>query len=179
MNIEVQVDEITLSTIVGEIVSFDEDGEPYSDGGGKTVADLVAERIVTKLVQDERWPSLRDRITQIRDEEIRAAVRPAIDEAINRPIKKTNHYGEATGQETTLSEVIVEEARKIMTQPADRYRSEQGTVLQQTVRAEVKNAFDTQIVDAVKTARDLVSGQIGTIVSEQIQAAVRAGLAKR
>ena len=176
MNIEIKVDDITLSTVVGDVVDFDEDGDAVSTGRERTVADLVAAQIVNQVVRDARYPSLVDQVTRIRDEEIRAAVKPAIEQAINRPIRKTNYYGEATGEETTLTEVIVEEARKLLKEPADNYRREQGTVLQQTVRAEVKKAFEAEIADAVKQARDLVAAELGDTVSTQIAAAVKAGL---
>ncbi|MBZ3909396.1 hypothetical protein [Streptomyces acidiscabies] len=176
MNIEIKVDDITLSTVVAEVMSYDEDGDLVPDGKEKTVADLVADRIVASVVRDDRYPRLKDRVTEIRDEEIRAAIRPAIEQAVNRPIHKTNTWGEPTGQQTTLSEVIVDEARKFMNEPADKYRREGGTVLQTLVRDEVHKAFSAEIADAVKQARDLVATQLGDKVSDQITAAVRAGL---
>jgi hypothetical protein len=176
LNIEIKVDDITLSTVVGDVVDFDEDGDAVSTGRERTVADLVAAQIVNQVVRDARYPNLVDQVTRIRDEEIRAAVKPTIEQAINRPIRKTNYYGEATGEETTLTEVIVEEARKLLEEPADQYRREQGTVLQQAVRAEVKRAFEAEIADAVKQARDMVAAELGDTVSAQIAAAVKAGL---
>ncbi|MET9909762.1 hypothetical protein ABZZ74_23655 [Streptomyces sp. NPDC006476] len=179
MNIEIKVDDITLSTVVADVMSYDEDGDLVPAGREKTVADLVAERIVASVVRDDRYPRLKERVTAIRDEEIRAAIRPAIVEAVTRPIKKTNGYGEPTGQVTTLSEVIVDEARKFMKEPADKYRREDGTVLQKLVRDEVHKAFGAEIADAVKQARELVAGELGDKVSDQITAAVRAALAAK
>ncbi|MEU3386334.1 hypothetical protein [Streptomyces albidoflavus] len=178
MNIEVKVDEITLSTVVADVLGVDEDGETYTEGQ-RTIADLVAAQIIDRLTQSTHWPTLRQRVMDIRDEEIRAAVRPSIEDAINRPIYRTNHYGERTGEQTTLAEVITDEARKLLKGPADRYRHEQGTVLQQTVRAEVKKAFETEIADMVKQARNLVTTQLGDDIARQVTAAVTAGLAKR
>jgi hypothetical protein len=179
LNIEVKVDKVTLATVVAEVVEFDEDGDAVSTGREHTVAHLVAEQIVKKVVQDARYPGLVDQVTRIRDEEIRAAVKPAIEQAIARPIKRTNPWGERNGEETTLTEVIVEEARNLLKEPADRYRRENGTVLQQAVRAAVREAFDKEIADAVKEARDLVAGQLGSTVATQIQDAVTAGLKAR
>lgn len=176
MNIEIKVDDITLSTVIAEVVDYDDDGDLVSSGKEKTVADLVADRIVDRLVRDDRYPRLKDRVTEIRDEEIRAAIRPAIEQAVTRPIRKTNSWGEPSGQETTLSEVIVDEARKFMKEPADKYRREEGTVLQKLVRDEVHKAFGAEIADAVKQARELVATQLGDKVSDQITAAVKAGL---
>lgn len=176
MNIEIKVDDITLSTVVADVMTYDDDGDLVPTGKEKTVADLVAARIVASVVRDDRYPRLKERVTQIRDEEIRAAIRPSIVEAVTRPIKKTNSYGEATGQVTTLSEVIVDEARKFMKEPADKYSREKGTVLEAMVRAEIHKAFGAEIADAVKQARELVAGELGDKVSDQISAAVRAGL---
>lgn len=178
MNITIQVDEITLDTVVAEVVDFDEDGDAV-ETGQTTVADMVAKQIVERLVKSDRYPGLRDQVTQIRNEEIRAAVRPAINEAITRPIRKTNHYGEVTGGETTLSELIVEEARKQLKENVDRYDSKKGTVLSQTIAAEVRKAFGTEIAAAVQQARDLVITQLGDEIGQQITATVTAALAKR
>jgi len=178
VNIEIKVDDITLSTVVADVVAFDEDGDPYTEGG-RTVADLVAEQIVTRLVKDDQWPSLREHVMNIRKEEIRAAVRPSIDEALTRPIYKTNGYGERTGQETTLAELIADEARKQLAVLVDRERTEKGTVLQQAVRTEVKKAFETEIADAVKQARDLVTKELGAELTEKVTATVTAALAAK
>lgn len=176
MNIEIKVDDITLSTVVADVMVYDEDGDLVPSGKERTVAELVAAQIVERVVRDDRYPRLKDKATEIRDEEIRAAIQPAIVEAVTRPIKKTNGYGEPTGQVTTLSEVIVDEARKFMKEPFDKYSREKGTVLEAMVRAEIHKAFGAEIADAVKQARELVAGELGDKVSDQITAAVRAGL---
>lgn len=176
MNIEIKIDEITLATVVADVVDFDEDGDPVSAGKERTVADLVAAQIAKQVTADRRYPALLDRVTSIRDEEIRAAIRPAIEQAVARPIKKTNHYGEATGGETTLTEVIVSTAREYLKEPVDKYSRDKGTVLTAAVRTAVRQAFEAEIADAVKQARDLVAGEIGTAVAAQIETAVKAGL---
>ncbi|MEU1433975.1 hypothetical protein ABZ438_07740 [Streptomyces sp. NPDC005786] len=178
MNITVKVDEITLSTIVADTVAFDEDGDTYSTGQ-QTVAHLVAAQIAERLVKDDRYPGLRDQVMEIRKEEIRAAVRPSIDEALARPIYKTNTYGERTGQETTLAELVADEARKQLTEPADRYRNEKGSILQQAVRSEVQKAFQSEIAEAVQKTRDLVIAELGGDIAQQITKAVTVGLTKR
>ncbi|WUH94495.1 hypothetical protein OG900_33065 [Streptomyces sp. NBC_00433] len=177
MNIEINVSDITLDTIVGQVVGFDEDGDAY-ETGQRTVADLVAEKIVARLVGDQRYPTLRDMVTEIRKEEIRAAVRPSIDEALARPIYKTNAYGERTGTETTLAEIVADEARKQLAEPADRYRSEKGSVLQQAVRAEVQKAFSDQIAQAVQQVRDMVAQELTGDLAAQMTKALAAGLRK-
>jgi hypothetical protein len=178
MEITVTVDSISLDTIVDTVLGVDEDGDEYT-AGERTVAGHVAAQIVAKIIKDDRWPRLRDQVLEIRKEEIRAAVRPSIDEALSRPIHKTNSYGETQGAATTLAEIIADEARKWITEPADRHRSDKGTLLQNAVRTEVTRAFQAEIADAVKQARDAVTKEIGDQVGQQITEAVRKGIAAR
>ncbi|MGW4695193.1 hypothetical protein ACWEO1_22755 [Kitasatospora cineracea] len=172
MNITITVDEITLNTVVGDIVEYDEDGDA-NVVGHKTVADLVADRIVERLVRDtDRWPSLRERVIQIRNEEIRAQVRPSIEAALTRPIRKTNTYGEPVGPETTLSELISEETRKYISEPADKYRTEKGTVLQAAVRAEVKAAVAEQVAAAVAGFKGELLAEVRTVAEAELAKAL-------
>jgi len=173
MNITVNVDEISLDTVVADIVRYDsEDGE-YRDGE-RTVADIVAEQITALLVKDDRWNSLRDRVLQIRKEVIREALLPVIEQAMGGAFQKTNTFGEPVGPEITMRQVIADEAKKMMTQPADSYNRDKGTVLQQMVRKEVEAALGAEIRDAVKQAREQVSGEIGSMVASAVQAGLKA-----
>jgi hypothetical protein len=175
LNIKIQVDEISLSTAVAEVVGIDEDGDPYPSGE-RTVGDLVAKEIVDRIIanRDSHWQTLRERVRDIRAELIREAVQPAIEEAVARPIVKTNSYGEPVGESTTLRELIVEEARKICREPADKYRREQGSILTKLVADEVRKALDAEIKDAVKQAREQVSTEIGSLVAASVQSGLKA-----
>jgi hypothetical protein len=173
MNITVTVDEVTLSTVVAEAVGYDEDGDLVVQGD-KTVAHLVAEQIVERLTRDDRWPTLREQVTELRKDEIRAAVRPAIDEALNRPIFKTNQYGERTSSETTLSELISDETRKSLTEPANRYQSSDGTVLQHAIRAEVKRVVAEQIGETVQKLAAEAVAELTAAAKGELAAAISA-----
>lgn len=175
MNINVSVDEVTLDTVVASIISRDEEtGEGY-EAGHETIGHLVAQVIVDRAMSSERWRDYATQVISIRAELIREAVSPMIAEAIARPIKTTNNYGEATGQETTLTEVIIEQARKTLNAPADGsgYGSQQSFI-QKTVAAEVKAALGAEIADAVKAARQQVAGEIGSHVAAAVQAGLKA-----
>lgn len=169
MNITVQVDDATLASVIHEAAE-------YSEGRGWTVGDEVARQLAQRIYSDrDVWPSFRDRVTQVRDEEIRAQVQPLITKALTNPLQRTNSYGEPAGGTTTLSEIIVAEAKRLVTRPKDDYSRSGRTVLHEMVEAEVKKALGTEIADAVKLARETVSGQIGTMVA----AAVADGMRKR
>lgn len=178
VNITITVDPITLDTVVAEVYGEDEDGDTYK-AGEKTVAVLVAEQIADRLVKDARWPGLRERVTQVRDEEIRSRVAPLIEAALSRPLRVTNSYGEATGKETTLSELISAEAQKQLTKSGDAYDRNRGSIVSQLIAAEVKKAFQDDIAGAVKQARDAVAKQIGATASSQITAAAMQALTSR
>lgn len=166
MNIDVTVSDVTLDSLI----------RGYDDHeGGWTVGKEVAHQALERLTHDrEGWDAVRQRVHRIQDEEIREAIRPLITEALTRPFRQTNSFGEPVGQETTLSSVIVEEARKAFKVRADNYGSNQ-TVLQKLVADEVHKAFASVIADEVKKARELVADRIG----EQVAAAVKEGLRKR
>lgn len=166
MNITVQVDEATLATVISEATEYRDD---------ITIGDAVARQLTDHVLHDrDVWPRFRDQVTQIRDEEIRAQVAPLITEALTKPLQKTNNYGEPTGQATTLSEVIVAEAKRLVSQPKDSY-SNGRTLLQEMVAEQVKAALGKEIADAVKQARAAVADQVGDMVA----AAVAEGMRKR
>ena len=174
MNITVKVDEISLSTVVDQALGYDDEGGPYV-AGERTVAHLVAEIIVDRLVQErDRWYELRQTVTEIKREVIREAVRPMVEQAIAEPIQKTNSFGDAVSGPTTLREVIVDEARKVISSkdPND-YRGDKGTFLVRVVREEVAAALRAEIADAVKQAKASVAGEIGSQVAAAVTNAMK------
>ena len=168
MNITVNVDEVTLATLVHE-------ASDYSDGA--TIADLVAAQIVQRLAEADRdrWYELSRTVTEIKREVIREEVLPVIRQAVNEPIQKTSTYGDPIGGPVTLREVIVDEARKVINSkdPND-YRGDKGTFLVRVVREEVSSALRAEIADAVKEAKAAVAGEIGKQVASAVTAAMKA-----
>ena len=176
MNITVKVDDVTLDTVVADVFGYDgEDGEPYKLGN-KTIADLVARQIVERLIKDDRYTTLAHYVTDIRKEVIRDALRPAVEEAIAAPIRRTNTWGDPIDGTTvtTLREVIVKEARDVINakDPND-YRGEKGTFLERTVRAEVARAMHDEIAAEVAKARKAVADEIGKQVAAAVTNAMK------
>lgn len=168
MNITVSVDEVSLGSVVRE------DGECSSL---TTIGDLVADRLAQRIINDrDAYRPFSHEVTRIRDEEIRKAVAPLIAEALTTPKQQTNTWGESTGPSVTLSEIIVAEARKQLSQKAgDSYSSDRRTIVQKLVADEVTKAFGKVIAEEVAKARDLVADDIGA----RVAAAVQEGLRKR
>ena len=165
MNIKVTVDEVTLATVLHEY-----------DGEQTTVGDQVVYAITERLAGDrDIYPELRTRVSQIRDEEIREAVRPLITAALTEPVQPTNSWGEVLpgAKFTTLRDVIVAEARKQFEHKADPYSRSGQTILQKVVADEVSAAFKTVVADEVKKAKAEVATQIGAMVAESVAAGMR------
>lgn len=177
MKIEVKIDEVTLNTVVGEIVRYDDEGDAYADGE-VTVADKVAAILAAEAIKSPSWEPLRDRVANIRNEMIREAVRPLIREALERPIRRTNAYGERVGSETTLSEIIMDEAKKVFTEVKDSYTSRKPFIAE-VVAAEVKKAFQADIQEQVKKARAAVAQELGATLSEAVIKTALEGLKAR
>jgi hypothetical protein len=166
VEIKVEVPEITLNTVIGDIVRVDEDGDQYLDGQ-MTVADKVAQLIRDAVVKSPEYTSLRERVTEIRNQEIREAVKPLVREALERPIQRTNSWGERTGQTTTLSEIIMDEAKKVFTEVKGSYRDKRPFI-QGVVAEEVQKAFKKDIQEQVQKAREAIAKQLGTSVYQDV-----------
>lgn len=175
MELKVIIDEVTLDTVVGDVIGYDEDGDECVKGKA-TVADKVAGLIKDEVVRNPEYTSLREKVARIREEEIREAVKPLIEEALQRPIVRTNYYGEATGKETTLSEIVMEEAKKVFSAARDNYNRQ--SFISEVVAKEVKAAFGTYIQDEVKKAREAIAQELGSKVSSTVIQSVLDALTK-
>lgn len=175
MNITVQIDEITLDTVVADVVSYDEDGDLVHEGKQKTVADLVADRIATKVAGSPEFTELRKRVTAIRDEMIRAKLEPVLTEAMQAPIRKTNWYGEPTGEVLTMRELIVESARDVFAKP-DRSGRNQASWLTNFIYDEVRGLFEKELKAEMKEAKEKLKKQIADRVAQDAAASATAVL---
>lgn len=174
MEIQVIVPEITLRTVIGEVVRFDEDGDHFPDGE-ITVGDKVAKIIAEGAMRNPEYASLKERISNIRSEEIREVLKPVIREALEGPVYKTNTYGDRTGQQTTLRELIQEEAAAMWSTSKNTYGSRQDTVAE-LVAQEVRKQIGSEVAKAVKQAHDAALKAVGDIAGAPIVAAVKQAL---
>lgn len=179
MNIEINVSEIDLDTVIAKTVAFDEDGDAYTTGE-RRLGDAIVLQLVERIVRDNAYGNaIRDRVQRIRDEEIRAAVQPIIADAVAAPVQKTNSYGEPIGAASTMREVVIDQVRKFLEERPDSYRNNNQTRLSLLVRAEVEAVFKKELAAEVQKVRDAVLEGIGGQVSTQVQDAIRAGLSAK
>ncbi len=165
MEINVEVSEVTLASIVHEATDYDR---------SMSVADLLVQAALARLTADrEGWGSLQARVCQIRDEEIRAQIQPIIAQALAQPLCQTNSFGESIGLETTLRELVIKEAKAVLTQPADRGSHSRETFLAKTIREQVRIVLVKDVAEEVARAKEAVATEVGTLVADAVKQGMR------
>lgn len=158
MNITVQIDEVNLNTIVGDIVSFDEDGDPVVEGQTR-VADMVADRIAARVAGSPEFRELTKRVTAIRDEMIREKLTPVLAEVMEAPIRKTNSFGEQTGEPVTMRELVMESARELLSQ-RNRQGYNQAPWITNFIHEQVRELFEKELKAELAKAREKLVADI-------------------
>ena len=148
------------TVLTGEISVYDPaTGE--MDVRPKTLGDLVAEKMVDRLIEDrDSWRSLRESVINIRDQIIREKVDPIIEEALISQIQLTNSYGEPKGKPVTLRELIVAEAAKELSRPTRGSHGSSETLLTKTIREQTGIALTRELGEATKEAKEHVVAAI-------------------
>lgn len=173
MNIEVNVSDVNLDSIVGadvEQVDYEEwNQHPV------TLRELITRRLVTQLVEGrgDWYAGLKKAVNETRKEVIAELIRPIIEKAITDPIQKTNNYGEPTNGTTTLRELIVAEVAKVMNSPVDRFASPTETFLQKIVAREVgvqvERDFKTAIEAEKEKVKAVLQEKAAKIIAESVK----------
>lgn len=171
MKIEIVIPEVTLNTVVADIVSFADDGDEVCEGQA-TVADKVARLIADAVMRSPEYTRLKNRVTEIRTEEIREQIRPIIAEALQSPIRKTNTWGDPVGEETTLKALIMTTAKQEWS-AKDRYSS---PWIQETIRTEIRKHIGAEVQKAAKETRDAALKALGDMAAAPVLDAVKKAL---
>jgi hypothetical protein len=130
------------------------------------VAHMVLSSIKNDVTTKSLYPTLRERAVAIRNEEIRAAIKPAIEQAITATLQPTDHYGNPKGESKTTHELIVEHATKVLTaKDSDHYSRTKGlNLVEQFIATEVKAALEQAKADVLRAVKD----QGAKVLSETI-----------
>ncbi len=155
--------------IIGQRYGGGEDGDggapiTFMEGVTEEVARLVFSTIKAGAMSDT-YQQLTRRAVEIRDEEIREVIRPAIVEAIDATMQPTDAYGNPKCEAQTLHEIIVEQAKKVITaKDSDSYSRTKGlNIVQQFIAAEVRGALDKEL----KATMDQAKADVLAAVQEQ------------
>lgn len=178
INVTVEdIESVDLATPIETHSRYDADGE--REDYQVTIGHLIAEMVTKKLSKDDSWGGIKKRFLDIRDEEIREAVKPIVTEAIGAPIQKTNTYGEATGPATSIRELIIAEATNLLGRKVDDgYRSNGETVLQKFVREQITAAFAKELAGVVAEEKAKVVAAVRAKAADLIADAVKQGIGR-
>jgi len=170
---------IDLSSDIGtEIRDYDHETGAV-ETRGKTLGDLVAEQITQKLVADDHYREMRKRYLKVRDEEIRAAVAPVVAEALAGPIQKTNSFGEPTGQQTTMRELIMAETQRLVSKGTDSgYSNRRKTFLQELIEKETGRLFAAELSAVMAAEKEKVVAAVRSAGAELLAEAVKKGIGR-
>lgn len=175
---EITVNDVKLTDEVEGWTGANEYGE---SGRSMTIADLVAERLADRLVAENTgyYNTLHQRVDRRINELISDRVAPMIDEAMTKPIRKTNAYGEPiSGTETTMRELIVDAARKWFEQPdsTDGYGGRKGTKAQRLIAEAVGATLSKELSEVIKAEREKVVAAVRAQAADIIARSVAAGV---
>lgn len=138
-------------------------GQLYGEG---SVALMIAEVAAQKILRDESEAAstFRSRVKAITDEEIRAAIVPAIAQALEEAVQPTDSFGQPKGDKTTLREVIVQTVDAQLRQTASDARSslydKSPTLLQFIIGNEVAKVVGEDLREAMNEARAQVKAAV-------------------
>jgi hypothetical protein len=179
INVTVEdIESIDLTTPIETRRRYNDDTEEYEERE-VTIGHLVANQVTAHLTRDDNWGGIKRKFLEIRNEEIRKAVEPLVTEAISGPITKTNVYGEPSGETTTIRELIMAEAKTLLTKSADQYNRNSETVLQKVVREQISAAFTKELAAVLAEEKAKVVAAVRAKGAELIAEAVKQGLGVR
>lgn len=144
---------------------YDEDGDPV---GRQSFEEAVIEAAAVKMLADskEARHDLRERVSRIRDEELRAALGAEVQAAMDLPIQRTSHWGETEGGPVTIRELIRLELEKFLS-AAPRanggYRSSDDKTprnLDEMIAEATKQAMRDQFTPAIREAQKKIAAQV-------------------
>jgi hypothetical protein len=156
--------DIDLDSLLGPKGPFGPDGE--NGGEQQTLAEVIAEMAAARMLASlghEQRVDIQHRARQITDDEIRAQVQPLIATALERSMRKTNPWGEPTGEPATLAETIVAEAQRQLTKPTqgDSYDStRRKTLVQDIIAKEVERTIRYELADEMSKVKEQVAAAI-------------------
>lgn len=177
MDIKVEVGPIDLNTVIGEHRIYDDEEDGYRTEP-VTIGQAVAKQVFADLKRDTHYGALQREVLSLRTEEIRAQLEPIVRAAIDQPMRKTNTYGEPTGEPTTLRALIVAEVEALLKRPADQYSREKGTWLQALIREQVDKALRAELAEVLKEEKEKVVAAVRGKAAELIAEAVKAGIGR-
>lgn len=173
MEIRVDVGNVDLTSQIGE--HYIQVGEDEWDTRPATLGDAVAKILAEEVMKGDDWRTLRSQVTDIRKELVREQLAPIVAEALLDPVQLTDSYGSPLGKVTTLTAMIMEQAKSWLTSPGDyRGKSQAATLIADEVQRVLKNELAAVIRDEKAKVVAAVQASAATLIAD----AVRLGIGR-
>ncbi len=144
----------TVTIDLQDLHSYTQVGEDEWRDQPSSLSDAVvsaaAQHLVKELVKDALLTKIRDQITK---EVVKAEVEKHMADVLAKPIRKTDDWGNSTGPEVTITEMIDAQITKQLTRGRDRYGNDR-TVLDAAIAELVNARLQTDLAAAFATARN-------------------------
>lgn len=168
---------ITIEVNLAEVVvARGEDGQTFAD----YIASLAAAALLQRSTKEDYYGALKRAVEQFRETEIRAALVPLIQAAVEESFQPTNEYGSPKGQPTTLRELIAKQVTVELRvhKERDGYSRPQTSLLEDVVKEQVRRELRGELRQAVAEGRAsvlaAVKEQAAEVISETIARVTRA-----
>lgn len=142
-------------------ITVDLDFDSPGDLTEKIIAELSRQILVREEGRDDEGFGISAEIKRRREELIDEAIKPMVDELLEKPIQLTNGYGEPKGEPVTLTEVVMERITAHLNQKT-RYGSEK-TNLDEMIDKMIGYGLKGELQKLVDQAK----GQIRAAVKEK------------
>lgn len=146
----------------------------------EAVAAAAARQLLHYYVADEAGDSrrvptdlerrIRDEVLAKIEEEARAAAPDVVRELLEQGVRRTNTWGDPSGELVSLKTVIAEEVRKELTVSSG-HRAD--TALSKLLKEEVERELKGELKGAVEEAKAVVVRAVGKEAREALEGALR------
>ena len=158
-----------------DLPEWDEPEQGYRSLQGQIVREATEQlfnELKARLTEDIR-AELRKRI--------QAEVGTMLADVVNMPVRKTNAYGEPKGKETSLRELVVEDAAQYLQQAvrlrdgkvsdyhSDKTVSRLAYMTSEAVRRELETAFSERILEVVDKAKAEIDEHLTSMIKDAIK----------
>lgn len=181
MEITVNVTGVDLDSVVGEEgVRYDGDGD-LAPGGPITLRAAVVREVARQLVEEHGKSYELGRVVgEIRGDLIREALAPVVQAALDKPVQRTNGFGEVQGEPTSMRLLLVDEARKLLNARVDssgrptQYQGDQkSTYVRWLVADMVREAFGAELKAELDAAKAELRATLQQVAAAKLAEAVK------
>lgn len=174
---ETETTEIPAEAVPKGCITITLDTDQYLSG---TLEGIIVESLVRQLsgqIKDRVADAVTHKVTLLADQEFARIARQQLDEFFSKPHQKTNEWGDATGTEVTIREMLVERFARYLDQRVDSngreernnsYPTRLDWLLRRLADEPLQEAIDERVGAITKTAKERIQQNVSRWIAEQL-----------